>query len=337
MRNGIVVAGYIGVDVLKEIEGFPGPHDLVNISSVSLALGGLVSNCARDLALLDPELPVGACGVVGNDGYGNEIFKGLGKYKNIDTSLLKRRGQTAFSDVLSNINTRARAFLTFTGACAEFCEEDVPLDEMTCKIFHAGYVLLMDALDQPDEECGTKMARLLKHAQERGILTSVDMVTTAERERMRLLIPAIRYTDILCVNEHEGEIAADIPLRDENDALIYENIPKALARFKEMGARKWAVIHAPEGGFGLDEKGEYHAVPGALVPKEYIGGTVGAGDAFTSGILLGAHRDRPLEEALTYATAAAVASLSSPDASEGVRPLEEALKLLGSFERASIG
>ena len=137
----------------------------------------------------------------------------------------------------------------------------------------------------------------------------MDMVTTAERERMRLVVPAIRYTDILCLNEHESEIAAGIPLRDENDALIYENIPKVLRRFRELGARKWAVIHAPEGGFGLDEKGEYHAVAGAVVPKEYIGGTVGAGDAFTSGILLGAHRDSTLEEALTYATAAAVASL----------------------------
>ncbi len=47
MQKGIVVAGYIGVDVHKEIAGFPGPHDLVNIKSVSLSLGGLVSNCAR--------------------------------------------------------------------------------------------------------------------------------------------------------------------------------------------------------------------------------------------------------------------------------------------------
>ena len=336
MRNGIVVAGYAGVDVLKEITGFPGPHDLVNIESVSLSLGGLVSNCARDLALLDPQLPVYACGRIGNDGYGDEVIKGLGHYKNIDTSLLRREGQTAFSDVLSNIQTRERAFLTFTGACAQFCEEDVPVEKLPCKIFHAGYVLLLDALDQPDAECGTKMARLLKRVQEQGILTSVDMVTTAERERMRLVVPAIRYTDILCLNEHESEIAAGIPLRDENDALVYENIPKVLRRFRELGARKWAVIHAPEGGFGLDEKGEYHAVAGAVVPKEYIGGTVGAGDAFTSGILLGAHRDSTLEEALTYATAAAVASLRNGDASEGVLPLEEALKLLATFPRAQL-
>ena len=164
------------------------------------------------------------------------------------------------------------------------------MQELPCKIFHAGYVLLLDALDQPDAECGTKMARLLKRVQEMGILTSVDMVTTAERERMRLVCPAIRYTDILCLNEHESEIAAGIPLRDESDALIYEN----------------------------------------------IGGTVGAGDAFTSGILLGAHRDSTLEEALTYATAAAVASLRNGDASEGVLPLEEALKLLATFPRVQL-
>ena len=333
MQKGIVVAGYIGVDVHKEIEGFPGPHDLVNIKSVGLSLGGLVSNCARDLALLDPQLPVYACGVVGDDGYGNEVFKGLAKYPNIDTSLLRREGQTAFSDVLSNISTRERAFLNFAGASAQFCEEHVPLDELRCKIFHAGYVLILDALDAPDEEYGTKMARLLKHVQDRGILTSVDMITSAERERMRLLTPSIRYADILCVNEHEGEVAAGIPLRDENDALIYDNIPKALARFKEIGARKWAIIHAPEGGFGSDENGEYHRVPGAIVPKGFIGGTVGAGDAFTSGVLLGAHNDCTLSEALEIATAAAVCSLREADASEGVLPMQDALQVLSTLPR----
>ena len=336
MRNGIVVAGHACVDVHKEVAGFPGPHDLCNIEKVSISLGGLVSNCGRDLARLDPELPVYACARIGVDGYGDEVLKGLSKYKNIDTSMIRREGLTSFTDVLSNIHTRERAFLTFAGACAHFCEEDVPVASLPGKIFHIGYVLLLDALDGPDEECGTKMARLLKHVQEQGLLTSVDMVTAAERERMRLLVPAIRYADILCVNEHECEIAAGVPLRDENDALIYDNIPRALARIKELGARKWAVIHAPEGGFGIDEEGQYHAVPGAIVPREYIGGTVGAGDAFTAGVLLGAHRDSTLEEALTYATASAVASLRKSDASEGVLPLEECLKLLAGFPRVQL-
>ena len=185
MRNGIVVAGHACVDVHKEVAGFPGPHDLCNIEKVSISLGGLVSNCGRDLALLDPELPVYACARIGVDGYGDEVLKGLSKYKNIDTSMIRREGLTSFTDVLSNIHTRERAFLTFAGACAHFCEEDVPVASLPGKIFHIGYVLLLDVLDGPDEECGTKMARLLKHVQEQGLLTSVDMVTAAERERMR--------------------------------------------------------------------------------------------------------------------------------------------------------
>ena len=44
----------------------------------------------------------------------------------------------------------------------------------------------------------------------------------------------------------------------------------------------------------------------------------------------------PLEEALTYATAAAVTSLHNADASEGVLPLGEALELLKTFPRAAI-
>jgi sugar/nucleoside kinase (ribokinase family) len=143
----------------------------------------------------------------------------------------------------------------------------------------------------------------------------------------------MKYADILCINEHEAAASTGIRLRDQDERLILENIPKALHRFKELGVRRWAAIHAPEGGLGLDENDTYHVVPGAVVPKEFIAGTVGAGDAFASGLLLGAYRDRPMEEALEYAIAAAVTSLSKADASEGVLELAEALKLLGTFER----
>ncbi len=333
MQNGIVVAGYIGVDVLKEVSGFPQAHDLCAVKSVDVTLGGLVSNCGRSLALLDPELPVKTCGLIGTDGYGDEVLKQLGKYKNIDTSLLSREGQTAFSDVLSNIHTRERAFLTFMGASAKFSERHVPVDALDCKIFHAGYILLLDALDERDEEYGTRMARLMKHVQERGILTSVDVITDATGRHKEMMPPAMKYADILCINEHEGAAATGIPLRGEDGALLMENMPKVLRRFKEMGVRRWAAIHAPEVGCGLDENDKYHIVPGAVVPKSFIGGTVGAGDAFTSGLLLGAYRDQPMDVALEYAIASAVSSLSKADASEGVLPLQDALKQLRTFKR----
>ena len=43
---------------------------------------------------------------------------------------------------------------------------------------------------------------------------------------------------------------------------------------------KWAVIHCPECGFGLDcRTGEYVEVPSLKLPKGFIKNTTGAGDA----------------------------------------------------------
>lgn len=333
MKNGIAVAGHICVDVVKEIANFPQAHGMAEILSTQLTLGGVVNNCGRSLARLDPGLPVKMCALIGEDGYGDELLKRLKKYPNLDTSRILRSGQTAFTDVLSNIHTRERAFLPFTGAAARFCEEHVDVEHLDCAIFHIGYILLMDALDAPDEEYGTHMARLLHAVQERGILTSVDAVTQ-DTDRYKQLMPAaLRYADFVCLNEHEAASTTDIPLRNAQDQLILENMPRALAALKAMGVRRWVAVHAPEGGFGLDENGEYHAIPGAVVETSFIGGTVGAGDAFAAGLLLGAYRERPMDEALEYAIAASVSSLRDADASEGVLPLEEGLELIRSLPR----
>jgi len=47
----------------------------------------------------------------------------------------------------------------------------------TPRIFHLGYLLLLDALDQPDAKFGTQAARLLAAAQAAGVKTSVDVVS----------------------------------------------------------------------------------------------------------------------------------------------------------------
>lgn len=41
------------------------------------------------------------------------------------------------------------------------------------KIFHLGYLLLLDSLDMPDEEYGTRSARLLAQMRDNGFETSL--------------------------------------------------------------------------------------------------------------------------------------------------------------------
>ena len=66
-RKGIALAGNIIADIIKTIDTYPPIGMLANISQVSMAVGGCVSNTAIDLATLDPSLPLHAMGCVGDD------------------------------------------------------------------------------------------------------------------------------------------------------------------------------------------------------------------------------------------------------------------------------
>ena len=336
MKKGIAVAGNIILDILKPLSGFPVRHELVKVLEKTFSLGGAVSNVARDLARLDPSLKVQAIGSIGQDGEGDLIVKEFSTYQNIDLTYVKREGQTSFTDVLYEPETKARTFLVFGGAGDAFGVEDVPLDKLDCKILHAGYILLLPALDAPDPEYGTRMARLLHDAQARGILTSVDVVSEVGDRYGRLVPPALRYTDYFIVNEIEAGKTVGVPLRDAEGKLLVDRIQEVLLKLKALGVRRWAVIHTPEGGFGIDEKGEYVEVPSLLLPKGFIAGTVGAGDAFCAGVLLGAHNGESLTDAIEDGIATAACSLRSAGASEGVVPLQEARALAATLPRQDL-
>ena len=95
---------------------------------------------------------------------------------------------------------------------------------------------------------------------------------------------------------------------------------------KNLGVSTWAVIHCPEGSFCLDENNNYIDRTSLKIPNDHIKGTVGAGDAFCSGILYGAYKKWDLEKSVRLATCAAVAALSERGATEGMRSLEEVMK-----------
>ena len=96
---------------------------------------------------------------------------------------------------------------------------------------------------------------------------------------------------------------------------------------KEMGVSTWAVIHSPEGGFGLDENNNYVEKESLKLPEGYIKGSVGAGDAFCAGVLCGAEKGMSLADSIVLGIASAACSLSEPSATGGMRTAEEALEL----------
>lgn len=320
------------VDLLYPVMGFAKPGELSNIcGDVSRSTGGVVCNNIMDLASLDPEVPLVALGRVGDDAEGAYVMEKLRAFKNIDLQHVKVGGTTAFSLVLADEITKQRTFYECSGVNGSFCEEDIPWDKLNVDMLHIGYILLLDALDQEDSQYGTKMAKLLHTAQEHGIKTSIDVVSeTGERFR-KLVCPALRYTDYCVINEVEASATTGIALRGEDGTLLKENFPAALRKLKEMGVSTWAVIHCPEVGMGLDENDNLVEVPSLKLPKGWIAGTVGAGDAFCSGVTYAAWKGEDLKSAIELGTASAVCSLSQPGSTEGMRTEAEARALYDSM------
>ena len=334
MGKGICVAGNMIVDIHYHIEGYPGPGTLTQLlDGISRSTGGAVCNVIVDLAKLDPRLPLQAMGRIGADPEGDLVLETLGAHPNIDTRNVLRDGISAFTIVMNDNATHQRTFFTYPGANGRFVEEDIDWSQVDADIFHIGYLLLLNALDEPDAEYGSKMARLLHHAQQHGLKTSIDVVSEAGDRFQRLVPPAMKYTDYCVINEYEAEQTTGIQLRDAQDKLLKENLPAALAKMKELGVSTWAVIHCPEGGYGLDEDNQYVERPSLLLPEGYIQGSTGAGDAFCAGVLYGAEAGLPLSEAIDLGIGSAAASLSHPSSTEGMRGLDEVRKLLQAFPR----
>ncbi|MDR1797501.1 MAG: carbohydrate kinase family protein [Clostridiales Family XIII bacterium] len=332
MDGGICLAGNLIVDRLKFIERWPCETELTTILRQENALGGLACTCAIDIAKLDPALPVSVVGIVGEDDLGDAVLAGFAQHPGIDASLVKRCGETSYTDVMTAPDGR-RTFFVFRGANARLSPDDFDFSVLRAGILHIGYILLLDALDGPDPggEYETAMCRVLDGARKAGILTSVDVVTEAGDRFQKLVRPALAYTDVLSINETEAAAVTGVPLRD-GGRLLEGNLEPCARELAACGVAKWACIHMPELSCGLDvAAGAFYRRSSVQLPEGYVRSSVGAGDAFAAGLLLGLYRGEPLPEALRYGNAAAAVSLSSAGASVALKPLGDVLDEMAPY------
>ena len=330
-KNKIIVAGNILVDYLYPITGYPERGQLTTITDgIGKSVGGAVCNVGIDLKRLMPDAEVAALGLVGTDDSGDFALAEMEK-EGVDVSLVGREGATSFTAVMSDTVSHERTFFQYRGANALFSEDSFSWDEIDGGILHVAYILLLDALDAEDAEYGTKLARLLCHAKERGIRTSIDIVSENGDRFRRIVPPALRYTDYCVINEIEAGRTTGVELRAPDGALRTGNLKPCLRALFGLGVGEWAVIHCPEGGFGMDRSGRFAAYGQIPTPPDYIRGKVGAGDAFCAGVLAAAHRGGSLAEALRLGNAAATVSLNAPGATEAMRTAEECLAVTDAF------
>ena len=319
-KKGIMVAGSILVDKINEISAYPKCGELTKIKNVSMSVGGCVPNVSICLKKICPTLLVFAAGKIGADQEGKFVIENL-KQNGVDVSgVLGGNEKTTFTDVMS-IPGGQRTFFTYLGADSSFSSADIDFSIKPPKMLHLGYFLLLDAVDNGQG------LEILKKAKENGIETSIDLVTE-NSNRYELVVPCLEYVDYLIINETEaGKLSGIEP--------EYKNLRSIAEKLKQLGVRKKVIIHFPKGAVCLSD-GEFCALGSYNLPKDYIKGTTGAGDAFCAGALIGIYDGKTDKEILELASSCAVMALGESDSTSGLKSEQEIAKICKKYERAKL-
>ena len=334
MSGKITFAGNILVDSVKTIPAWPDKGMLVPITSLKRSVGGSVCNTGVDLKTLDPSVEVRALGKVGADDAGAFAVSVL-ESKGLDCGLVSRvEGvPTTFTDVMTVEGTGERTFFNMHGADSRLTPDDVDVAKLGCDIFHLGYLLLLDGLDAPDDDYGTKAARLLAKVQAAGVKTSVDIVSEQSDRFPKIVRPSLKYCDYLVVNEIEGAMATGLPCKGPDGKVSADALVRIAERLFELGVKEKVVLHCPEMSVCRSADGAVSVVPSLKLADGWIRGSVGAGDAFCAGMLYSFLTGRGDEEGMRLASCAAAANLAAPDSISGALPLAATLELEKRFSR----
>jgi sugar/nucleoside kinase (ribokinase family) len=331
-RQGIACGGIWVVDLVKVIDLYPQENTIAYISEMSRGGGGCGHNVVINLAKFDPTLPLFALGLIGNDAYGDFLVGECRRFPHVNVDQLRRTDldATSYTDVFSVKASGRRTYFHYPGTNRLFQPAHVDFDSLHVKMFHLGYLLLMDAMDQPDVEFGTVAARFLAQLQCRNIRTSIDLVSENSSRFRHIVPPALKYTDYCIINDWEAEKLADVPLR-VGGKLLPENLGKIGAAILEFGVKDLVVIHFPEGAYLLSKAGVELLQPSLDLPDDYIVGSTGAGDSFCAGILYGLYQGWNLDKTLRFATCAGGTNLSDLTTTGGSKSWQEVLRMEERF------
>jgi sugar/nucleoside kinase (ribokinase family) len=328
-RKGILAGGNFIVDRVKQIDLYPEQDRLALIEAESLGTGGGAYNLLKNIAVMDPSIPLEGIGLVGNDSLGDWIVKDCTD-SSIDVRQLQRTpdAPTSYTDVMSVVSTGRRTFFHQAGANSLLDASHFDFSQSTARMFYLGYPCLLERLDQLDGAGLTGASRVLSEARSRGMYTAADLVSAQHADFRKIVVAASPHLDYLLLNEIEAGWIVGRELGNGGQVAL-DDAASAAAEILNLGVNNTVVIHFEQGAVARTSQGEVSSVQSLGLSAEEIQGAAGAGDAFGAGFLHGVHEGIPTQEALHQGVCCAAACLSHPSCAGGMKPLEECLRPRG--------
>jgi sugar/nucleoside kinase (ribokinase family) len=330
-RRGVLSAGTWCVDFNKTIPAWPVEDTMTYIVEFDRQNGGSGSNMAIDLKRLDPDVPVEAMGVIGDDDDGRFLL-GRCDHFGIDRERLATLpgGATPFADCFNARESGRRTHFYSPGVAALLSPEHFDFGRTRARILHLGLPGAHEIMDAPWRGETTGWAATLKAARAQGLQTNLEMVSTDRAKVERFGRSCLPHLDLLIVNDYEIGCVAAIETRDERGA-IPARVEQALRVALTLGPLKLAVAHFPEGAIALTSDGSCFALGSIAMPASAIAGVNGAGDGFAAGMLYGWHEGLAIEQCLRLGHACAAASMREVSTTMGVAPVAECLALADEY------
>ena len=305
----IACVGGITADVVgKTVDSLPARGTLERIERIELHIGGNAANTSAALG----KLGVGArlIGKVGDDSFGDFLLGALQR-SGVGTAGVARAGGNIPSGAsLVTVHTGGeRSFLHAPGANADFGPEDIDWAALDgCAILHVAGPQLLPRLE------GEPLAGVLTEAKRRGMTTALDTVMNPLSLGWRGLTPALPLLDWF------------LPSFEEIRALTGENtVEGQLDACRRAGAGSVAIKLGADGCF-VAPLGEA-PFPAPARPVEVVD-TLGAGDCWCAGFLIGLLHGWEIENTARFAGAVAARCVGALGATTGIVDLARTLETL---------
>ncbi|MFJ9102265.1 carbohydrate kinase family protein [Streptomyces sp. NPDC102405] len=279
--QNVVTMGVHVLDVLvRPVEEIPEGQGATLVEDIRMTAAGTAAGTALTLAKLGAS--VRTAGAIGTDPTGDLLTQLLDK-AGIDTGLLVRRVDTSTSATVLPIRPNGdRPTLHLLGANITYGLDDVPWDEVAeATHLHLGGPELIGA---------EVAARILAHAKDHGVTTSVDLLAPGELGTFDQIEPLLPYVDFLLPNEDQV-----LGFSEEDDLVT------GAKKFLAGGVGLVAVTRGGDGALLVTAEGT-ETIPAFEVE---VVDTTGCGDAFSAGFLRGVGLDRTPREAAILGSAAA--------------------------------
>ncbi|WP_395717787.1 carbohydrate kinase family protein [Prosthecobacter sp.] len=325
-RRGLLAGGNFIIDHVKLIDAWPEQDMLAFIHSETSSNGGGPYNVLKDLAAMGVGYPLAAAGLVGQDANGDWIMRDC-RDTGINTTQLHQTdaAPTSYTDAMTVTGTGRRTFFHQLGTNAILGESHFDFSNTRAKIFHLGYLMLLTEMDRLLPDGRSIASRVLEAAQNAGLHTSVDLVSSNHPQFRQITAASLPFTDFLILNEIEAGNATGLDLKSSPPDL--DKIKTAARQLLAQGVRREVIIHFEAGAVVAEKNGAVHHQRSLQLPAGFIAGATGAGDAFAAGYLHGTHEEWPVADRLKLAVCTAAMCLTHPTPSQGLKPVAECLRL----------